>query len=308
MKPNLAVQPAASLRASLATALLTLFTFTGTAHAGEHLFGYVKGAEPLPKGAREFYQFATSRDDKGQGTYHAVDYKTEFEFGATDRLTLAAAFKSISLKTSGLVIDGYLPKDNKFSLKASGLELEALYNFLRPAKDGLGLSTSFALNYDRIDKHSGQRKDRISGELELLLQKYLLEGQLIWLGNLGLETTHAQRAAIADLPADFDWPTGPEMEIELKFGTGLSYRFAPNWYVGAEALYETEFETEVGQERWSWFAGPSLHYGGPRWWATLTYVRQLAGGGEFYAGQADTSLHLIEKTKSELRLKIAFNF
>lgn len=299
--------PSASLRLSFAAALLALGT-APLAHAGEHLLGYVKGAEPLPKGAREFYQFATSRDGKGRGAYHAVDYKTEFEFGTTDLLTLAAPFKSISLETSGLVIDGYLPKDNKFGLKASVVELEALYNFLSPAKDGLGLSTSFALNYDRIDKHSGQRKNRISGELESLLQKYLREGQLVWFGNLGLESTHAHRAAIADLPPGFDWPTGPEMEIELKFGTGLSYRFAPSWYVGAEALNETEFETEVGQERWSWFAGPILHYGSQRWWATLTYVRQLAGGGEFYASQTDTSLHLIEKTRSEPRLKIAFNF
>lgn len=107
----------------------------------------------------------------------------------------------------------------------------------------------------------------------------LSESQLVWLGNLGRETTQARRAAITG----FDWPTGPEMEIELKFGTRLSYRFARGWYVGAETLHETEFETEGGQER-SRFAGPSLHYGGKRWWATLTYARQLAGGGEFYAG------------------------
>jgi hypothetical protein len=36
--------------------------------------------------------------------------------------------------------------------------------------------------------------------------------------------------------------------------------------------------------------------------------RQLRGGGETYAGQADTSLHLIEKTKNEIRLKIGYNF
>jgi hypothetical protein len=98
------------------------------------------------------------------------------------------------------------------------------------------------------------------------------------------------------------------MEVELKAGTGVSYRFAPNWYASLEALYETEFETDVGQERWSVFAGPSLHYGGQRWWATLTWLPQLRGGGEQYAGQADTNLHLIEKTRQEARLKLGFNF
>ena len=111
-----------------------------------------------------------------------------------------------------------------------------------------------ALNYDWLDKHSGQDKDTASIELELLMQKYFLEGQLIWVGNIAMETTYADRGEIDDLPEDFDWPTDPEMEIEWKFGTGLSYRFANNWYVGAEVLYETEFETEIGQERWTVFA------------------------------------------------------
>ncbi|HZX27300.1 MAG TPA: DUF6662 family protein, partial [Telluria sp.] len=69
-----------------------------------------------------------------------------------------------------------------------------------------------------------------------------------------------------------------------------------------------EFETEVGQERWSWFAGPTLHYGGKSWWATLTWFQQIRGGGEKFAGQDDNDLHLIEKTKQEVRVKFGFEF
>ena len=112
---------------------------------------------------------------------------------------------------------------------------------------------------------------------------------------------------IANLPPEFDWPTDPEMEIELKGGLGFSYRFARGWFIGGEALYETEFETEVGQERWSIFAGPSLHYGSKSWWATLTWFPQVTGGGEAFDGQPD-NLHLIEKTKQEFRLKVGLNF
>ena len=82
----------------------------------------------------------------------------------------------------------------------------------------------------------------------------------------------------------------------------------PNWYVALEAFYQTEFETAVGQERWSVFAGPSVHYGTRRWWATLTWVPQIAGGGEQYAGQTETDLHLIEKTEQEFRFKFGVNF
>lgn len=94
----------------------------------------------------------------------------------------------------------------------------------------------------------------------------------------------------------------------MKLGTALSYRFAPNWYLGGETMYETEFETEVGQERWSWFAGPSLHYGAKDWWVTATYFDQLRGGREKFAEQDDRGLHLIEKTKQEFRLKVGYNF
>jgi hypothetical protein len=276
--------------------------------AGEHLLGYVKGAEPLPRGAQEAYVFVTSRQDKGAGRYQAVDYLAEYEVGITNRFTAGGALKALSLNTENLWIDGYLPGPRRFGLKASGVELETLYNFLSPARDDLGLSASLAFDYSWVDPHSGQAKDTASLELALLGQKYFREGQVIWLANLGLESTYAHRAPIAGLPEGFDWPTDPEMELELKFGTGLACRIAPRWFVGGEALYETEFETAIGQERWTWFAGPTLHLSLPRGWITLTYLQQLVGGGERFDAQENPHLHLIEKTKSELRLKVALNF
>ena len=123
-----------------------------------------------------------------------------------------------------------------------------------------------------------------------------------------MSSTYADRSFIPNLPAGFDWPTDPEMEIEVTLGTGLTYRFMPSWFFGVETQYQTEFETVVGQERWSLFLGPSLHYGGQRWWATLTYFPQLVGGKEKYAGQINQHLHLIEKTKREVRFKLGVNF
>jgi len=212
----------------------------------------------------------------------------------------------MALDTQGIVVDGYLPEDREFGLRFSGLELSAKYNFLSPALDDFGLSGYWSFDYLTIDPHSGQDKTTASIESWLIAQKYFLEGQLIWVGNLAMEGTYAKRDPIADLPDDFEWPTDPEMEIEFKLGTGLSYRVAPGWFVGAEALYETEFETEVGQERWSLFAGPSLHYASAKWWLTLTWFEQLQGGGELI--QETDDLHLIEKTQSEWRLKLGYNF
>ncbi|MDI1259656.1 DUF6662 family protein [Aquabacterium sp.] len=287
---------------------LAVITIGSTAHADENLFGYIRGAEVLPKGAGEFYQWFTQRSDKGTGTYRAIDSKTELEYGVTDRFQVSAEINAMSLKTSGLVINGYLPSDKEFGLRLQSVGLATKYNFLSPAKDDFGLSGYASFEYGVLDPHSGQKKTEYELETQLQAQKYFMEGQLVWVGNVGVRAAYEKRKAIANLPQDFEWPTDPEMEISTKIGTGLSYRFVPSWYIGGEIVHETEFETEVGQERWSMFAGPTLHYGGDKWWASLTYFKQLRGGGEKYDGQADDGLHLIEKTKQEIRLKVGYNF
>ena len=296
------------MRFSSIGALALAMGMSGLVHADENLFGYIKGAETLPKGAFEVYQFATQRSDKGVGSYTAWDFKTEAEYGFTNRLTSTLGIKTMSLDTSGIWINGYLPGDRQFGLKAAGLEGQLKYNFLSPAKDDIGLSMTTELNYDWLDAHSGRDKKKIEFELGLQLQKLFAEGQVSWVSNLALETTYARRQPIDNLPEDFEWPTHPEMEIGLKAGTGVMARFANKWSIGAEALYQAEYETEVGLERWSLFAGPTLHYGDKKWWATLTYFPQVRGGGEMYDDQTLTQLHLIEKTRREVRFKIGFNF
>ncbi len=288
------------------SAIILLFSQAGT--ADENLLGYIKGAETLPTGSWEIYQVLTSRSNKGTGAYGALDSKTEFEYGVTDSFSASAALKMLKLETSGISVDGYLPKDNSLSMRPSGFEFGAKYNFLSPAKDDIGLSAYFSFESSWIDKHSGQDKDTYTTELLLIVQKYFLEGELVWATNFGLESTYAKRHPVQDLPANFEWSTEPEMELGLGLGTGLSYRIVPKWFLGAEALYETEFETSVGQERWSYFAGPSIHYASQDWWATLTWFGQIVGGGEQFDEQDSKELHLIEKTKEEVRFKVGFNF
>jgi hypothetical protein len=276
--------------------------------ADENLLGYVRGAEPLPKKAWELYEKITARIGKGSGDYQAFDAITELEYGFTDRFSGRIAFGAMAIESEGLIIDGYLPKDVDFGPKMAGMEAALKYNFLTPAKDPVGLAMDFAVSWGWLDPHSGQDKNTLSIEQRLLLQKYWLDGQLIFLANVGYEATHAQRYPIGDLPPGFDWPTTAEMEIGLEAGLGLSYRFARGWFVGLETIYENEYETEVDMERWTWFGGPSIHYGSKRWWLTATWITQFSGGGEAYPGQPDTDLHLIEKTENEYRLKVGFNF
>jgi len=310
-----------ALAGGLATAALM---GAPAAAADENLFGYVTGAEPTPKGHQETYFWLTNRWDKGAGHYSANDLKVEYERGITDSFAASFYLKGQSIDVQGLRIDGYIPADNKYGMRASGIEASMKYSFLRPALDDLGLASYLSFSYNWLDPHSGQDKTTYQVDMKLLAQKYFMDGQVVLAGNLGLESTYAQREAIASLPTNdatgepLEWPTTPEMEIEVTASTGLAYRFAPNWYVGAEALWQTEFETEVGTERWSLQLGPTLHYASRRWWATLTWMSQVRGGGTRYGpasfngiaypGQDDTHLQLIEKTKNEVRLKVGYNF
>lgn len=287
---------------------LVLAALTPAAQADENLLGYTGGAETLPQGATEAYLWFTNRSDKGRGHYSAQDYKAELEYGFTNRFTGSVSLHGLGIDTRDLTIDGYLPKDERYGFKASGIQFGMKYNILSPVKDGLGLSLYVEPSYFWKDPHSGQAKDSYKLETQLLLQKNFLDDTLIWVGNLGFEGTYATRKPIADLPADIEWNTKPEMELELSAKTGVSYRVAPNWFVGGEVVYQTEYETEVGQERWSIFAGPSVHYGSKQWWATLTWLPQLRGGGDAkYPGQPD-HLHLVEKTRQEIRFKLGYNF
>lgn len=296
-------------RRAVAAGLIGLaLTFAGgSAWADESLFGAVRGAEPLPAGATEVYLQTFVRDGKGAGSYRAVNSRLEVERGVTHRFSLSAAVKTQSLSVDGLLVDAYIPGDLSAGTRFSGVEVSAKYNFLSAAQNPLGVSLLTSFDFDTLDPHSGRDKETASLENKLLLQRYFQDGRWVWVGNLGLEATLAKRFEIANLPPGFEWPTHPEVELEWVFGTGISWRARPSWFLGAEAYYEEEYETEVGRERWSWFAGPSLHYGGRRWWATATWLGQFKGGGETFPG-APSHLHVIEKTKQEIRLKVGWNF
>jgi len=290
-----------------AVALSCGLALSQSAYSDEGLFGYVKGAEPLPKGALDFEQWFTWRGGKDLGSYNALDTKTELEYGITDRFAASIAMWGLGINSSGLMIDAYIPGDKKYPWRPDGVEAAVKYNYLTPALDDFGLAQYTSLSYFWYDVNSGYRKNVYAFETFLLAQKYFLDGQLVWAGNLGIEADSATRQPIQGLPEDFEWPLTPEMEIAITISTGLTYRIFSNWFVGAEIFYQTEHETVVGQERWSLQAGPTIHYAAKDWWATLTWMPQLVGGGTPFPGQTYNQ-QLIEKTSQEIRFKIGINF
>ena len=275
---------------TILSAIAALATLATGLQADENYFGYTYGSETLPKGHWEIYQWATSRTGKANGTYRALDLQTEIEHGFTDRLQGSLYLNAI---------DHDIAKVRDFSdrdqFRFNGLQGALKYSLKSPYKDGYGLAVYLEPGYKRYSAKSGDRVDIFFFEPKVILQKNFLEDSLIWAANFSAEFEREHNLG------EREW----ESELELQFSTGLSYRFAPNWFAGVEALATSAFERmhldALGE--YAVFAGPNLHYANKKWWATLTVLPQLTGWPET-KGRRD----LEHFEKLQVRLKLGFNF
>ena len=277
------------LRTSLAVVAL-LAAFSTGLRADENYFGYTYGSETLPKGHWEIYQWATSRTGKADGSYHAVDLQTEIEHGFTDRLQGSFYLNAIKHDISN--VTDFSDRDQ---FRFNGFQGSLKYSLKSPYKDGYGLAVYLEPGYKRYSAKSGDREDIFFLEPKLIIQKNFLDDSLILAANFSAEF---EREHNRD---ENEW----ESELELQFSTGLSYRFAPNWFVGVEAVATSAFERmrldELGE--YGIFAGPNLHYANKQWWATLTVLPQLTGWPE-----TNGSRDLEHFEKLQVRLKVGVNF
>ena len=124
-------------------------------------------------------------------------------------------------------------------------------------------------------------------ETRVILQKNFLDDRLIFASNLTFAPELRQHV------------TPPKNETDVNASLGASYRFAPNWSAGWELQYEREiYDVDLfapnHQITDAIYTGPTLHYGGERFFVTLTGWEQLPLAHD-YAGLG------ILKNASELR-------
>jgi hypothetical protein len=190
-------------------------------------------------------------------------------------------------------VDG-LDDFNQFQF--GGVEASSKYRLLSPFKDPVGLALRLEGGYLKRDEVGGlpQQEWYIAPELDL--QKNYRDDTIVCALNLGAEWAWGKQ------PAE-EYPR----ELSLQSGAGVAYRFAPNWFIGAETTVRSEwpmfdfnnFEHVVV------YAGPSLHYSSKRWWVTLTGVYQAWGNG---VDEPDNGKTYAEETTWKVRLKVGFNF
>jgi opacity protein-like surface antigen len=271
------------------------------AKADEQYFGYTYSAEVLGKGQTETEFWVTDRRGKGEGHYDAQDYRVELEHGFTDRLTVSGYANFVGHHISGL--DPDFEHTNR-DLAFKGFSTEFKYNVLSPFKDGFGLTLYAEPGWSRIHSVEGKKGTEYELEFKAILQKNFLDDRLIWAANLTFEPEWEIEKEVDDVSGavESEW----EKELKLEASSGLSYRLAPGWYAGVEGRYASVYPnwtSGLHRETYAVFAGPAIHYGGKKWWATLSYQPQLFGSPSPGGKRA-----LDEYEKRELRLKIGYDF
>lgn len=282
--------------------------------ADEHIFSYVYGAETIPKGGMEFQTMVTNRWDKDLGRYRATELQGELEYGITDRLQISGYLMFLDVDHKGAFPlddagDPLYPDRDKFAFR--GVKTQLKYNILSPyLNDGWGLALLLEPSYQTRFKVDGSKTKQFEIEAGVLVQKNLLDDQLVLAYNLIL--AREKRILVEDGDA-------VEQEVEMYNYLGATYRVAPKWYVGLEARHHMDVlkvpnGNTFKKNQYSTFIGPTVHYAAKEWWATLTYFRQIQGNptyaasvGETFGGSGE-NLHLDENEKNELRLRVGFDF
>jgi uncharacterized protein DUF6662 len=254
------------------------------AHADEPVFGFIYTTDLLPKNQVEIEQWLTWRGQKAHGSYNLVEGRSEFSYGVTDdfQVSLLAIYDSTEAHRNAVSgattppeqFSAYFP-DPAGSFRAAqliGIAVEGIYRIMSPYTDPVGLAIYF-------EPTVGNRF--LEFDTRILVQKNYLDDRLILAANI----TWAPE--IRYLPGNPYAPAGsPEaspntnIETDVNWGAGASYRFAANWSFAWEFQNEREInEWDIfARSQWmgnAYYTGPSLHYGGEHFFATLTAWEQL---------------------------------
>jgi hypothetical protein len=268
-----------------------------SAHADDNMFTHTMLAEGLPKGASEVEQRVTYSTSKSRGTYELWESRTEFEYGATDRLKVAlvvnlydvVAQNNNSVKSrvnfavtgdgdevSGggpVTFGAFVPFLERLSVPSARYEksdlesvaVEAVYQFLSPYQDGFGLTGYVEYGYGEFVREL---------ELKLLTQKNFMDDDLVVAANVVAEFEKDEFARVGN----------GEKEVELEFTTGVSYRIGSGWRLGLELRNQRGYEgayslTARNKDYSAWYAGPTVQYAGKlferSFFLTAGYQEQL---------------------------------
>jgi hypothetical protein len=237
---------------------LVLVLIPAVASADPRPFTFVTDAYPMGKGDWEIEQWVTYNGDfDADANANGFEFRTEFEFGLADNFDLAFYLPEWTYADDG---EGW---DTDFE----GGAVEGIVYLSNPVTDIVGVAL-----YGEVKV----REDELEFEQKVILHKDIDKWTLAY--NLVLET---------EIEGVFDNDEETEVEGVLEHTLGASYRVAPDWGVGAEAVIESVYADWDEYEDTTVWAGPNVTYQGGKigqgdteWWATFSPLFQLTDNEE----------------------------
>ena len=252
-----------------AAAALAGCAVTGHAWADEPMFGYVNTTDLLPKGKAQVEQWVTARTGQAQGRYRRLEGRTEVDYGLADDLQVtgylnydhvSAEANSPQGLTQGLGVRPGHPSGERYRRgRFGGATAEVIWRLASPYLAPVGVAV-----LADATRGPAESTARVRG----IVQKNFRDDTVIVAANLSAETGRRPASAPSALR--------PKVTA-LEFNLGASYRFRANWSAAVEYRRRAEYP-EAGFGRADYVAdlvGPTLHYGGQRWFFTATAMRQV---------------------------------
>ena len=245
------------------------------AFAAEDQFSFTYTTDLLPKRQFELEQTTTWKFHKNGGTFDMLQNVTEAEYGVTDALQMAIdvnwdwthAFHNGPYHQTTppeQFSDNNPDPDAHFhSARLEAVSLEAEYRILSPYTHPVGLAVL-------LEPERGELFKEITGKI--ILQRNFADDR----GTVAFNFTYSPEYRWL-LNADGVTKSWQE-ETDVNYYFATSYRFAPNWSVGAEFLNEHEYGSSykfTNEFNNGYYFGPTVHFGGKKFFLTATFVRQL---------------------------------
>ena len=226
------------------------------ATAEDQPFFTLDATDILPESGREFEQTFTWTSGKPGQSFNGILGESEFEYGWSDQIKLAAKAEYDWTRTRDHIVVG-APAVEGAAL--DGIAGEAIYQIMNVYFDPIGLGILVSPGIGRNSR---------SLEAKALLQKNFLNDRLRAVLNIGgMIGTERSNDAWRDVSA-------------LTFDAGIAYNLTWEWSAVLEFNAEHDFDGLLINGRAlpnasTFFVGPSVIYLAPPWTAALGVQAQL---------------------------------
>jgi uncharacterized protein DUF6662 len=286
-------------------AIVIAITASAPARAGEGPFAFIYTLDLQPKGTWQFEQWEYLQAGQSQGDYYFLTNRSEFEYGFKPWYQIGLYLNTEYTYANQNGVNGATggpgtnispdsdPVAPYSSFRFKSVSMEHIVRLMNPYTDDFG----FGLYFEPAIGPYGYEL-----EWKFLLQKNFLDDRLVLAANVVFDTEQ-------------EWKNGgTEYASVIDTLLGVSYRFADNWALGVEFRNHREFAGQAFNEpqHSAYFLGPTIHYGGEKWWATFGWRHQLPIVDAFTEDQqsvvVNNRIYGDEHARDEFMLRVGIPF